>query len=212
MEEIKIRQLINRFLDGETTNAEEQMLYDYFAGEDIAPELMQYRDMFRWYSAHVKTCIGKYVSFSGKASRSEFWSWTLFVAVVSGVLFGMVAMLVAIRSAVGPDTASNPLNWLNSIIFPIFVLLGLFLLFCLLPSLAVTIRRLRDAGYRPWIIIFPILLLIGSYYPALIVALSGMDSTPPEIPLPYCYAYLIFTVAVCLLYVVLLNRKSKVGS
>ena len=51
MEEIRIRQLINRFLDGATTNAEEQMLYDYFAGEDIAPELMQYRDMFRWYSA-----------------------------------------------------------------------------------------------------------------------------------------------------------------
>ena len=51
MEEIRIRQLINRFLDGATTNAEEQTLYDYFAGEDIAPELMQYRDMFRWYSA-----------------------------------------------------------------------------------------------------------------------------------------------------------------
>ena len=51
MEEIRIRQLINRFIDGATTNAEEQMLYDYFAGEDIAPELMQYRDMFRWYSA-----------------------------------------------------------------------------------------------------------------------------------------------------------------
>ena len=51
MEEIRIQQLVNRFLDGATTNAEEQTLYDYFAGEDIAPELMQYRDMFRWYSA-----------------------------------------------------------------------------------------------------------------------------------------------------------------
>ena len=51
MEEIRIRQLVNRFLDGATTNAEEQTLYDYFAGENIAPELMQYSDMFRWYSA-----------------------------------------------------------------------------------------------------------------------------------------------------------------
>lgn len=51
MEEIKIQQLVNRFLDGATTNAEEQTLYDYFTGENIAPELMQYRDMFRWYSA-----------------------------------------------------------------------------------------------------------------------------------------------------------------
>lgn len=51
MEEKRIRQLIDRFLDGETTNAEEQTLYDYFTGENIAPELTQYREMFRWYSA-----------------------------------------------------------------------------------------------------------------------------------------------------------------
>jgi len=50
MEEKRIHQLIERFLDAETTNAEEQILYYYFAGSDIAPELMQYREMFRWYS------------------------------------------------------------------------------------------------------------------------------------------------------------------
>ena len=50
MEEIRIRQLIERFLDGKTTNAEEQMLYDYFAGDDIAPEFAKYREMFQWYS------------------------------------------------------------------------------------------------------------------------------------------------------------------
>jgi uncharacterized membrane protein YhaH (DUF805 family) len=104
---------------------------------------------------------------------------------------------------------SNPLFWLSSIIFFVFVLLGLFFLFCLLPTLAVTVRRLRDAGYNPWIIVIPILLLIGSYYPALVIALSGMDSNPPEIPLPYCYAYLTLTVVVCLLYAILLGRATK---
>ena len=33
MEEKKIQQMIGRFLDGETTNAEEQTLYDYFASD-----------------------------------------------------------------------------------------------------------------------------------------------------------------------------------
>ena len=94
-------------------------------------------------------------------------------------------------------------------IFPIFMLLALFLLFCLLPTLAVAVRRLRDAGYHPWIIIIPVLLLIGSYHPALVIALSGMDSTPPEIPLPYCYAYLAFMAAVCLLYVAFLTKVTK---
>ena len=157
---------------------------------------------------NVKTCIAKYNSFSGNATRSEFWSWALFVAVVSGGLMGAAAMLVMIRNSAGPDTASNPLNWLSMVFFPILILLGLFLLFCLLPTLAVAVRRLRDAGYKPWIIIFPMLLLIGCCYPALVVALSGMDSTPPEIPLPCCYAYLAFTAAVFLLYAIILNRAT----
>ena len=153
--------------------------------------------------SHVKTCISKYVNFSGNATRSEFWSWVLFVAVVSGVLFGAAVILAFIRSFAGPDTVSNPLYWLSSVIFYIFMILGLFFLFCLLPTLAVTVRRLRDAGYHPWIIIFPVLLLIGSWYPALVVALSGMDTTPPEIPLPYCFAYLTFTT-----YFVFLNKRT----
>ena len=157
---------------------------------------------------NVKTCIAKYNSFSGNATRSEFWSWALFVAVVSGGLMGAAAMLVMIRNSAGPDTASNPLNWLSMVFFPILILLGLFLLFCLLPTLAVAVRRLRDAGYKPWIIIFPLLLLIGCIHPALVVALSGMDSTPPEIPLPCCYAYLAFTAAVFLLYAIILNRAT----
>ena len=104
----------------------------------------------------VKTCIGKYISFRGNATRSEFWSWVLFVAIVSGILFGMAAMLAIIRNSAGLDTTSNPLYWLSSIIFYIFMLLGLFLIFCLLPTLTVAVRRLRDAGYQPWIVIFPI--------------------------------------------------------
>lgn len=159
--------------------------------------------------SNVKTCIGKYVCFSGRATRNEFWCWVLFVAIVSGLLFGVAAILALIRNSAGPDTVSNPLYWLSSVIFHVFILLSLFLLFCLLPTLAVAVRRLRDAGYRPWIIVFPLLLLIGSYHPFMVVALSGMDSTPPEIPLPYCYAYLAFTAAVCLIYACFLNRKAK---
>ncbi|MBQ9667669.1 MAG: hypothetical protein IJV45_02825 [Prevotella sp.] len=49
-DEQQIRQLIERFLDGDTSNAEEQMLYDYFAGGDVAKSLRKYREMFRWYA------------------------------------------------------------------------------------------------------------------------------------------------------------------
>ena len=49
--EKEIQQLIERFLYGETCNAEEQVLYDYFNGKDVADNLISYREMFRWYAA-----------------------------------------------------------------------------------------------------------------------------------------------------------------
>ena len=49
--EQEIQQLIERFLEGETSNAEEQTLYDYFSGENVAENLESYREMFQWYAA-----------------------------------------------------------------------------------------------------------------------------------------------------------------
>lgn len=50
MNESKIEELIGKFMDGATSNAEEQMLYAYFAGTDIAPELERYKAMFGWFA------------------------------------------------------------------------------------------------------------------------------------------------------------------
>ena len=41
----------------------------------------------------VKTCLGKYAQFNGRASRSEFWFFNLFLFIylfVAGFLLGMV--------------------------------------------------------------------------------------------------------------------------
>ena len=51
MKEKEIQQLIERFLEGATTNAEEQMLYDYFNSNNVADSLRPYREMFQWYAA-----------------------------------------------------------------------------------------------------------------------------------------------------------------
>lgn len=42
---------IQRFLDGETTCAEERELYAYFSREDIPEEVKPYRAMFGWYDS-----------------------------------------------------------------------------------------------------------------------------------------------------------------
>ncbi len=43
--------LMEKFLDGATTIAEEQQLYRYFAGGEVAPVLQQYRPMMQWYDS-----------------------------------------------------------------------------------------------------------------------------------------------------------------
>jgi len=44
-----IEEYINRFLEGETTNAEEQAIYSFFRTGKIPPHLMEYAPMFAWY-------------------------------------------------------------------------------------------------------------------------------------------------------------------
>ena len=49
MKQQDIHNLIERFLDAETTLQEEQMLMEYFRMEDIPEDLKQYREMFLDY-------------------------------------------------------------------------------------------------------------------------------------------------------------------
>lgn len=44
-----IEDLINRFLEGETTNAEEQAIYRFFSTGDVPSHLKEYAPMFAWY-------------------------------------------------------------------------------------------------------------------------------------------------------------------
>lgn len=71
----------------------------------------------------------KYAEFTGHASRSEFWWWTLFTFLVA-IALGMLNN-IAINSDLG----------LGSLLSS-FWSLAVFL-----PSLAIGVRRLRDAGY-----------------------------------------------------------------
>ena len=92
----------------------------------------------------IKTCITeKYVDFSGRASRSEFWWFQLFMFLLQMGLF--VLQMVALFSFPEIFTA---IYWVT-----IVVSLGLFL-----PSLSVGVRRLHDIGKSGWYLLLVILL------------------------------------------------------
>ena len=90
----------------------------------------------------VKTCISKYSDFSGRASRSEFWYFTLFMVIYIFVIGFLSGIILAIQYSGMSDQEID--YFYDSFGF-------LFLLPILLPSLTVTARRFHDFGHSGWI-------------------------------------------------------------
>jgi uncharacterized membrane protein YhaH (DUF805 family) len=81
----------------------------------------------------IKNGFQNYANFRGVASRSEFWYWTLFTALVSiGTSF--------VDSALGLAAGNDSLGVFNA----------LANLALVLPGLAVAVRRFHDAGFSAW--------------------------------------------------------------
>lgn len=95
----------------------------------------------RGFGEAVSVCLSKYFTFSGRASRSEYWYFFLFVMLIS-----IVAIVLDII-IFGVGNKYQPLNTL--------VNLGLFL-----PSMAVLWRRLHDTNRSGWWYGGPVLTLI----------------------------------------------------
>lgn len=81
----------------------------------------------------IRVCIQKYATFDGRASLPEFW-------------YAQLAMLIAVVAALF-------VIWIPVLGWLVMLALWLFGMAAIVPSLAVTVRRLRDAGFH-WAWIF----------------------------------------------------------
>jgi uncharacterized membrane protein YhaH (DUF805 family) len=90
----------------------------------------------------VQSVFSNYANFRGRASRSEFWWFQLFL-----LLGGIVAALLDLfaNSSVLGGSPLATLFWLATII----------------PDLAVTVRRLHDTDSSGWWILLGLIPLIG---------------------------------------------------
>ena len=131
------------------------------------------------FSEAVRTCLQlKYATFSGRASRSEYWWFFLFVFIVTMVFFGLGAAIIG-TAGFADIQAGGQMPVASMILFGIG---GLLYLAMLLPIIAVTVRRFHDRDLSGWIYLaaivlgfVPIVGFLASIAAFVITVLKGTD-------------------------------------
>ena len=114
----------------------------------------------------VQTVFSNYANFKGRARRSEYWYFMLFIICVNVVL----SLLSSILLMVTGDNSSV-------LVFIPSILSYVFSFGTLVPQLAVAVRRLHDTGRSGWCYLLNVIPLVG--WILLIVWYCG-DSQPGD--------------------------------
>ena len=102
-----------------------------------------------------KRFFTKYATFSGRASRSEYWWWTL-AAVAVSIVLNIIIGLGTTTSSLSSTPDFGP-----AAIFG-YVLLGIWGLATFVPSLALSVRRLHDGNFSGWLLLLLLIPFLGA--------------------------------------------------
>ena len=111
-----------------------------------------------------------YVDFAGRSTRSDYW-W---VWLANNIL--SIPLYMAYGNAIANPRNESALIALGGIAI-IYMVIGLALL---LPGLALTVRRLRDAGFH-WALIFIVFIPLGSIVLLVLLAMPTKEEATPAI-------------------------------
>lgn len=130
------------------------------------------RPAVRGMGGAIRTVFGKYAKFDGRASRPEFWFWALFeTIIIAGLYISIIATAAA--AVAGSDNPLQPIGVLPAMFA---MLTWLWIAATALPGWAVTVRRLRDAGFH-WAFIF--LLVVPFAGDIAVLIMCGQPSKHP---------------------------------
>lgn len=101
--------------------------------------------------------LKRYADFQGRSQRKEFWMFTLFVALVVFGLQILAGIFAAGSMSVDPNTGAVVGGAGLGLIG---IVLLLFYLAIIVPSIAVAVRRMHDQDKSGWFILIPIYNLI----------------------------------------------------
>ena len=120
------------------------------------------------FKAYKKYWMG-YFDFTGRSSRSDYWLAVLANTIVTIILFSIVIVVTVFDS---PNSHYH-------IIFILLYLLAMLYFFAnYIPSIALQVRRLRDAGFH-WALIF---LRFASFIGDIVLLVLCCQPTKVEFP------------------------------
>jgi len=109
----------------------------------------------------IKTCFRKGMStnlFTGRASRSEYNWYLLFMFVVQFAVFWVMIDEMLDKWTFEQSTGRGATTYQGPSIPPFFLLI---LLALLIPWIAVMVRRIHDLGYTGWIVLVGVVPILG---------------------------------------------------
>jgi uncharacterized membrane protein YhaH (DUF805 family) len=127
---------------------------------------------------YVRTLTANYASFGGRARRKEYWGFALFTFIIYVVLYAVLfsGMMASTRGADGQVIVASPIMYIG------MVLLGIYGLATIIPSLGLYVRRLHDIGWPGWSLIIMIVLCIIPFVGFLVgiamLVIACLDSQP----------------------------------
>lgn len=142
------------------------------------------------FQESVKTVLSKkYATFDGRATRSEYWWYSLFCIIVAAVCLyaGLVLGLLFTGAAALLDAdetselvyAGFGIGFLTG-----YVLLLIFGLATLIPSIAVSVRHLHDSGHCGWWYLICFVPYVGSIVLLIFMLLAGQPGENKYGPAP----------------------------
>jgi uncharacterized membrane protein YhaH (DUF805 family) len=107
------------------------------------------------FSQAIKSVYSKYVTFSGRAARSEYWWYFLFSFIVSIVIMFIESALGMGQGVMSSGDGGFSASYNGGVLSIIWSLANI------LPSLAVGVRRLHDTDRSGWWLLIALIPLIG---------------------------------------------------
>ena len=98
------------------------------------------------FTSAIKQCYNKAVTLSGRASRSEYWFFSLYQLL-------LIFVLVAIITTICINLQDNDSGLVPNLMGIIILLLSITLSIHIVPMFCVTVRRLHDRNLSGWLML-----------------------------------------------------------